>query len=182
MWSTSLFDRNLELLRSLPVSRLLIDQTPYTQSVLANRILYECPFSCCSVQPVSHQENVPSFRLPGLDEGSVEWRHLPNCKNKMWAFWLRKVIGIDPDLVLDEGNEFVVADRIEKNRWLTLGRACSDKRGTEEIAPGFPHVDLPTARSELKTMLILSQQPRRGTIIATLADHAEIRGKEWCAT
>jgi hypothetical protein len=48
-----------------------------------------------------------------VSDGSVDWDHPPNWKNKIRAFVLLKIMGISAELILGGGNYFVVADRVE---------------------------------------------------------------------
>jgi len=107
-------DQNLELLRSLPVSSRLIVQTPYTESVLGHRFYMNVPSHVAPYSPWVIKKMLARFGYQVIDEGSVDWGHLPTWKNKIRAFILLKIMGVDPDLFLGGGNYFVVADRIEK--------------------------------------------------------------------
>ena len=103
---------NLELLRSLPLGSRLIIQTPYTESVLGHRFYMNVPSHVAPYSPWVIRKMLARFNYQVIDEGSVDWAHLPNWKNKIRAFILLKIMGVDPDLFLGGGNYFVVADRI----------------------------------------------------------------------
>jgi SAM-dependent methyltransferase len=103
---------NLELLRSLPVGSRLIIQTPYTESILGHRFYLNVPSHVAPYHPWVIKKMLTRFGYRVVDEGSVDWNHPPNWKNKIRAFILFKIMGIDPDLILGGGNYFVVADRI----------------------------------------------------------------------
>lgn len=107
-------DQNLQLLHSLPTGSRLIVQTPYTESVLGHRFYMNVPSHVAPYSPWVIKKLLARFGYQVMDEGSVDWGHLPNWKNKMRAFILLKIMGVDPDLFLGGGNYFVVADRIEK--------------------------------------------------------------------
>jgi len=44
-------------------------------------------------------------------EGNMDGVHEPNWKNRLRALFIRKVLGIEPELLLGGGNYFVVADK-----------------------------------------------------------------------
>jgi hypothetical protein len=44
-------------------------------------------------------------------EGTLEGHHPPTWRNRLRAWFIRRVIGIDPELLHGGGNYFVVADR-----------------------------------------------------------------------
>ena len=103
---------NLELLRSLPVGSRLIIQTPYTESALGHRFYMNVPSHVAPYSPWVIKKMLARFGYQVLEDGSVDWAHLPNWKNRIRAFILLKIMGIDPDLFLGGGNYFVVADRM----------------------------------------------------------------------
>jgi trans-aconitate methyltransferase len=105
-------ERNLELFSSLPTGSRLIIQTPYTESVLGHRFYMNVPSHVAPYSPWVLKKLLARFGYQVIDEGSVDWVHLPNWKNKIRAFILLKIMGIDPDLFLGGGNYFVVADRM----------------------------------------------------------------------
>ena len=105
-------ERNLELFSSLPTGSRLIIQTPYTESVLGHRFYMNVPSHVAPYSPWVLKKLLARFGYQVIDEGSVDWAHLPNWKNKIRAFILLKIMGIDPDLFLGGGNYFVVADRM----------------------------------------------------------------------
>jgi SAM-dependent methyltransferase len=105
-------ERNLELFSSLPMGSRLIIQTPYTESVLGHRFYMNVPSHVAPYSPWVLKKLLARFGYQVIDEGSVDWAHLPNWKNKIRAFILLKIMGVDPDLFLGGGNYFVVADRM----------------------------------------------------------------------
>ncbi len=105
-------ERNLELFSSLPTGSRLIIQTPYTESVLGHRFYMNVPSHVAPYSPWVLKKLLARFGYQVIDEGSVDWAHPPNWRNKIRAFILLKIMGIDPDLFLGGGNYFVVADRM----------------------------------------------------------------------
>jgi trans-aconitate methyltransferase len=106
-------EHNLALLRSLPVGSRLILQTPYTESVLGHRFFMNVPSHVAPYSPWVIKKLLARFGYQLVSDGSVDWDHPPNWKNKVRAFLLLKVMGIDPDLILGGGNYYIVADRIQ---------------------------------------------------------------------
>ena len=104
---------NLDLLARLPVGSRLIIQTPYTESVLGHRFYMNVPSHVAPYSPWVIKKMLARFGYQVVADGSVDWNHPPTWKNKLRAFVLLKVMGIDPDLFLGGGNYFVVADRIQ---------------------------------------------------------------------
>jgi SAM-dependent methyltransferase len=103
---------NLDLLRSLPLGSRLIIQTPYTESILGHRFYMNVPSHLAPYSPWVIKKMLSRFGYQVLNEGSVDWGRLPNWKNRIRAFILLKIMGVDPDLILGGGNYFVVADRV----------------------------------------------------------------------
>ncbi len=108
------FDQNAELLTLLPLGSRLILQTPYTESILGHRFFLNVPSHAAPYSPWVIKKMFHRFGYQLIDEGSVDWNHPPNWKNKLRSFVLRKVMGIDPDLILGGGNYFAVADRVQR--------------------------------------------------------------------
>lgn len=104
-------EKNLELLRCLPVGSRLIIQTPYTESALGHRFYMNVPSHVAPYSPWVIKKMLKRFGYQLVSEGSVDWAHPPTWKNRIRAFLLLKVMGVDPDLFLGGGNYFVVADR-----------------------------------------------------------------------
>ena len=104
-------EQNLELMRRLPVGSRLIIQTPYTESVLGHRFYMNVPSHVAPYSPWVIKKMLQRFGYQVVSEGSVDWAHPSSWKNKIRAFLLLKVMGVDPDLFLGGGNYFVVADR-----------------------------------------------------------------------
>jgi len=104
-------EQNLELMRCLPIGSRLIIQTPYTESVLGHRFYMNVPSHVAPYSPWVIKKMLQRFGYQFVSDGSVDWAHLPTWKNKIRAFLLLKVMGVDPDLFLGGGNYFVVADR-----------------------------------------------------------------------
>jgi trans-aconitate methyltransferase len=105
-------ERNLELFGSLPRGSRLIIQTPNTESILGHRLYMNVPSHVAPYSPRVIKKMLERYGYQVVDEGSVDLSRLPNWKNKIRAFVLRKIMGVDPDLILGGGNYFVVADRL----------------------------------------------------------------------
>jgi SAM-dependent methyltransferase len=103
---------NLDLLQALPHGSRLIIQTPYTESILGHRFYMNVPSHLAPYSPWVIKKMLSRFDYRVVSDGSVDWAHPPNWKNKLRAFVIFKIMGIDPDLLLGGGNYFVVADRI----------------------------------------------------------------------
>ncbi len=106
-------EQNLELLGRIPVGSRLIIQTPYTESILGHRLYMNVPSHIAPYSPWVIKKMFSRFGYQVVNEGSVDWDHPPNWKNKLRAFVLFKVMGISADLILGGGNYFAVADRIQ---------------------------------------------------------------------
>jgi len=104
-------EQNLELLKRLPFGSRLIIQTPYTESVLGHRYYMNVPSHVAPYSPWVIKKMLQRFGYEVVSDGSVDWAHPPTWKNKIRAFLLLQVMGVDPDLFLGGGNYFVVADR-----------------------------------------------------------------------
>jgi len=104
-------ERNTELFGALPRGSRLIIQTPYTESILGHRFYMNVPSHVAPYSPWVIKKMLARYCYQVVDEGSVDWGRLPNWKNKLRAFVLLKIMGVDPDLILGGGNYFVVADR-----------------------------------------------------------------------
>ena len=104
-------EQNLALMRRLPVGSRLIIQTPYTESVLGHRFYMNVPSHVAPYSPWVIKKMLRRFGYQVVSDGSVDWAHPSTWKNKIRAFLLLKVMGVDPDLFLGGGNYFVVADR-----------------------------------------------------------------------
>ena len=106
-------EQNLDLLGRIPVGSRLIIQTPYTESVLGHRLYMNVPSHVAPYSPWVIKKMLVRFGYRLVSEGSVDWDHPPNWKNKIRAFVLFKLMGISADLILGGGNYFAVADRIQ---------------------------------------------------------------------
>lgn len=106
-------EQNIELLQRIPVGSRLIIQTPYTESVLGHRLYMNVPSHVAPYSPWVIKKMFARFGYRVVSEGSTDWDHPPNWKNKIRAFVLFKLMGISADLILGGGNYFVVADRVQ---------------------------------------------------------------------
>jgi SAM-dependent methyltransferase len=106
-------EQNLDLLGRIPVGSRLIVQTPYTESILGHRLYMGVPSHVAPYNPWVIKKMLTRFGYKMVSDGSVDWDHPPNWKNKIRAFVLLKIMGISAELILGGGNYFVVADRVE---------------------------------------------------------------------
>lgn len=106
-------EHNLALLGRIPVGSRLIIQTPYTESVLGHRFYMNVPSHVAPYSPWVIKKMLVRFGYRVVSDGSVDWDHPPNWKNRIRAFVLLKLMGVSADLFLGGGNYFVVADRIQ---------------------------------------------------------------------
>jgi hypothetical protein len=104
---------NAELLSLLPQGSRIIIQTPNTESVLGHRFYMEVPSHVAPYSPGVIKRMLKRFGYRLVDEGTVDWDHPPNWRNKFRSFLLLTVMGIDQNLILGGGNYFAVADRVD---------------------------------------------------------------------
>jgi trans-aconitate methyltransferase len=108
------FDQNAELLSRLPVGSRIIIQTPYTESALGHRLYMNVPSHVAPYSPWVIKKMFERFGYRVVKDGSVDWDHPANWKNKIRTFLIFKIMGIDPELLMGGGNYYVVADRVKK--------------------------------------------------------------------
>lgn len=106
---------NMDLLRAIPSGSRLIIQTPYTESLMGHRYYMNVPSHLAPYSPWVIKKMLARFGYRVVSEGSMEGDHPPTWKNKLRAFVLRKIMAVDPELILGGGNYFVVADRIDNS-------------------------------------------------------------------
>jgi SAM-dependent methyltransferase len=106
-------EQNLALLSLLPVGSRLILQTPYTDSILGHRSYMNVPSHVAPYSPWVIKKLFARFGYQLVTDGSCDWDHPPNWKNKIRSFILLKLMGISAELILGGGNFFAVADRIQ---------------------------------------------------------------------
>lgn len=107
------FDFNLELLSLIPVGSRVIIQTPYTRSILGHEFFMNLPSHVAPYSPWVVKKMLDRLGYDIASEGTVDGNHAINWKNKMRSFFIRKVFGIRPDMILAGGNYYVVADRVK---------------------------------------------------------------------
>ncbi len=105
------FEFNLVVMNSLPAGSRLIIQTPFTKSLLGHQYYMNVPSHVSPYSPWVIQKMLSRCSYDVVAEGSLEGAAMSNWKNRLRAFFIRKVIGIDPELLLGGGNYFVVADK-----------------------------------------------------------------------
>ncbi len=105
------FAVNEEVFRRLPVGSRVIVQTPNTNSVLGHQYYLQVPSHVAPYSPHVLRDLLGRLGYSAVAEGSVGSRP-PTWKNRLRAMVLRRVLGLDPDLLCGGGNYFVVADRV----------------------------------------------------------------------
>jgi SAM-dependent methyltransferase len=105
------FEFNLLVLNSLPVGSRLIVQTPFTKSLLGHQYYMNVPSHVSPYSPWVIQKMLSRCGYDVIADGSLEGAQTPNWKNRLRAFFIRKALGIDPELLLGGGNYFIVADK-----------------------------------------------------------------------
>jgi len=107
------FDVNYQVLQGIPAGSRLILQTPYTRSLKGHEFYMNVPSHIAPYSPwvIARLLERTGFQI--CKEGSVEGHHPPTWKNLLRAWFIRKVLGIDPEMLLGGGNYFVVADKFK---------------------------------------------------------------------
>ena len=105
------FEFNLLVLNSLPVRSRLIVQTPFTNSLLGHQYYMNVPSHLSPYSPWVLRKMLARSGYDLVAEGNMDGVHEPNWKNRLRALFIRKVLGIEPELLLGGGNYFVVADK-----------------------------------------------------------------------
>jgi SAM-dependent methyltransferase len=105
------FDFNLLVMNSLPAGSRLIIQTPFTRSLLGHQYYMNVPSHVSPYSPWVIEKMLSRCGYDVVAEGSLEGAAMSTWKNRLRAFFIRKVIGIDPEMLLGGGNYFVVADK-----------------------------------------------------------------------
>jgi SAM-dependent methyltransferase len=105
------FAVNEEVFRRLPVGSRVIVQTPNTNSVLGHQFYFQVPSHLAPYSPHVIHGMLGRLGYSLVAEGGIGSRPL-TWKNRFRAMVLRKVLGLDPDLLCGGGNYFVVADRV----------------------------------------------------------------------
>lgn len=106
------FDVNLEVFQRIPAGSRLIIQTPYTKSIKGHEFYMNVPSHVAPYSPLVIHRMLERTGYRVVREGSIEGHHPPTWTNRLRALFVRKVLGIDPELLLGGGNYFVVADRV----------------------------------------------------------------------
>lgn len=106
-------EQNVALLDRLPIGSRLILQTPYTDSILGHRSYMNVPSHVAPYSPWVIKKMFTRFGYELVIDGSCDWDHPPNWKNKIRSFILLKLMGISAELILGGGNYFAVADRVK---------------------------------------------------------------------
>jgi len=110
------FELNLLLLERLPVGSRLIIQTPYTQSLMGHQYYLNVPSHLAPYSPWVIRKMLDRFGYRVVGDGTVDGNHVPTWKNRLRAYFIDKVLAVDPDMILGGGNYYVVADRVPGER------------------------------------------------------------------
>jgi SAM-dependent methyltransferase len=105
------FEFNLLVLNSLPRGSRLIIQTPFTKSLLGHQYYMNVPSHMSPYSPWVINKMLSRAGYDLAADGDLEGAHPPSWKNRLRSIFIRKVLGIDPELLLGGGNYFVIADR-----------------------------------------------------------------------
>lgn len=102
---------NTRLLQLIPSGSRIIIQTPYTRSLKGHEFYMNVPSHVAPYSPWVIARMLARANFKIVHEGTLEGQHPPTWKNRLRAWFIRKVLGIDPELLLGGGNYFVVADK-----------------------------------------------------------------------
>ena len=105
------FEVNEEVFRRLPVGSRVIVQTPNTNSVLGHQFYLQVPSHMAPYSPHVLRGLLSRFGYSVVAEGGIGDRP-PTWKNRIRAALLRRVLGLDPQLLSGGGNYFIVGDRV----------------------------------------------------------------------
>jgi SAM-dependent methyltransferase len=108
------FEFNLEVFRSLPVGSRLVIQTPNTNSVLGHQFYMQVPSHVAPYSPRVIHEMLDRCGYSLVAEGTMTGNHLPTWKNRLRAYFIRKVLGLEPEVLHGGGNYYAVADRVRE--------------------------------------------------------------------
>ncbi|MBZ5700728.1 MAG: methyltransferase domain-containing protein [Acidobacteriia bacterium] len=115
------FELNVRLFAALPQGSRLILQTPNTESLLGHQFYMNVPSHLAPYSPWVIRKMLERFGYSVVAEGSVEGDHPARWKNRFRAFFIRKVLGLAPELLLGGGNYYVIADRNRRTDEAQLG-------------------------------------------------------------
>lgn len=105
------FDFNVQLIGALPVGSRLILQTPNTESLTGHQFYMNVPSHVAPYSPWVIRKLLSRFGYQVVAEGNIEGHHPPTWKNRLRAYFIRKVLGVAPELLLGGGEYYMVADR-----------------------------------------------------------------------
>lgn len=108
------YELNSLLIGGLPIASRLIVQTPNTESVLGHQYYMNVPSHEAPYAPWVIRKMLARFGYDIVAEGSVDGERSPNWKNRLRAFFIRKALGLAPEMILGGGNYFCVADRVRR--------------------------------------------------------------------
>ncbi len=109
------FESNMRLFGLLPVGSRLIIQTPYTCSVQGHEYYLKVPSHVAPYSPWVLEKMLTRFGYTTVEQGSIGGNLRSTWKNRLRAYLIRKVLGVDPELLMGGGNFFIVADRVREN-------------------------------------------------------------------
>ncbi|HKO04550.1 MAG TPA: methyltransferase domain-containing protein [Candidatus Acidoferrales bacterium] len=105
------FEVNEEVFRRLPVGSRVIVQTPNTNSVLGHQFYMQVPSHVAPYSPHVLHGLLNRLGYSVVAEGGIGNRP-PTWTNRFRGMVLRRLLGLDPELLWGGGNYFVVADRV----------------------------------------------------------------------
>jgi SAM-dependent methyltransferase len=105
------FDLNVELLNLVPLGSRLILQTPNTESFLGHQFYFNVPSHVAPYSPWILRKMLARGGYEVVSEGSVDGTHPDAWIKKARSWFIRKALGVSPEMFTAGGNYFFVADR-----------------------------------------------------------------------
>jgi SAM-dependent methyltransferase len=115
------FELNVNLFAALPQGSRLILQTPNTESILGHQFYMSLPSHMAPYSQWMIRRLLARFGYDVVTDGSVEGDHPASWKNRFRTLFIRKVLGLAPELLLGGGNYYVVADRNREGNGMHRG-------------------------------------------------------------
>jgi SAM-dependent methyltransferase len=108
------FEVNVELLSLIPAGSRLIVQTPYTESLLGHQFYFNVPSHLAPYAPWILRKMFTREGYKIVAEGSVDGTHPNTLVRKIRSLFIRKFLGVPPEMFIGGGNYYLVADRIHQ--------------------------------------------------------------------
>jgi len=105
------FDVNVELLSLIPAGSRLILQTPNTESLLGHQFYFNVPSHVAPYSPWILRKMLARGGYEVIAEGSVDGTHPDTWIKKARSWFIRRALGVSPEMFTAGGNYFFVADR-----------------------------------------------------------------------